>query len=925
MSIYKWENFSKINNVQPRVSFFLGGNLNGGFDGIPSGATGPRLEDMGPTGPTGPSGPTGIPGYVGGIGGLGGTGALGATGPYGIGATGATGATGPTGPTGPLTWCLDPDGNTAIIEDKLLCLMDNGYHPYGIGIGTYKLTIPESHPIAILTGTNGLSDYINISSANMIEGGHVLAPDGNTYNYYFGEVTLTVNEDFSTLFGNTVSYACYYHGYEGGQDNLAYTRFCSALPYYCLVSKKHNITYDGILDLSGGGGYQEYKLGIGRYKLIPPAGHPVGIFNFGKTSQIAVSGETYNTDTFDTPAYLQFYNNGELIPYRYYTSPITINVYGDFGRISYGCYTHGYEGGRVTIQGEGKEGDTYLGNLVFDDSCFGDTGPDPDIKESGTNPFPDFSTYTYQNCYLKFNSGNSTYTICDINGTNIYDPDNAGTTPIVYPYSSGMLFPILYISPTTTQYMWRILGIIATNQGDFKITKNREYGIPSNYFLLTDVYGAVQRDGNGVAYVISWDGQTAFPFTAYRALATDYENPDLNTSYTIIGIHYGTAASVYKIKQPIVGTFSGHPNYFYVVDNEGVVIKDADDDDVVIEWNKNTDTFPSTKYSVNEQYGPGYTITTYYVTDDTGNYNLTSAPGNGIYTIADLDGNVILNPGTNNTTIVQVSWDGTGTFPFKLAANNYSVILYNIVGIQYKTNPTDYYAIQRVEDDLPVVGSYRIVDYDENPLEFDSTPVDITISSTQIFPYIRTLNSDDPFTVYRIVSKYIITKTPYRIKETNTTNVYTLVDLNGNHITDPGTNDTTDVLITWNGVKPFPFNSRSNSGYEAFIYTIIGRYYVNQDVTTSTGPITTSNDEVYTPSTTYDLAGVTNLSNFVPATGPTGPYSGPELISVTGPTGASGPTITNDINGKVTAIFVGTNKIGVETTLNDWTILYSQS
>jgi hypothetical protein len=242
------------------------------------------------------------------------------------------------------------------------------------------------------------------------------------------------------------------------------------------------------------------------------------------------------------------------------------------------------------------------------------------------------------------------------------------------------------------------------------------------------------------------------------------------------------------------------------------------------------------------------------------------------------------------------------------------------------TNPTDYYALQRVVSDLPVANSYTIVNYDEEPLEFNSTPVVVTIPSTKIFPYTQAFNSDDPFTLYKVLSKYIITKSPFKLESTSTSGVYTLVDLDGIAVDDPGTNDTTKVLISWNGSTPFPFNARSNSGYEAFIYTIIGRHISTEGITASETDIITDTTELPTNPQTYNFGGLTKQTDFIPATGPVGTYSGETLVTVNGaPTGPTGPAITNNISGKVTAIFGGINKIGVETTMNDWTILYTQS
>jgi hypothetical protein len=717
-----------------------------------------------------------------------------------------------------------------------------------------------------------------------------------------------------------VSYACYYHGYEGGQDNLVFSDYCAELPFECALYNSHTaqlISETSQLDLNGRGIYQQpYKFGPGRYKITPFSGHPLAFFNQGKESLFTISGGgLFLQDSVDTPAFI--HGNGPGSGAKYYNDEITINVSGDFGTISYACYFHGYEGGQ--------------NNVVYDTICFGASGPEPGVYESGAAPDPDFSQYTYQDCYIKFNAQTSQYTISDINGTAIFDPDNPDqTTPILFAWAPGIPFPAYYISPTTEQFMWRALGIYATSQGDYKITKLYGYGYPSNYFGLTDVYGNIQYSDSQtfppIPWVVDWNGVTAFPFTAQRAPGNNYTNPDINNTFNIIGLHQGLATSIYKIKQPNIGTFPSNPTYYYVVDSNGTVVQDQSAQDVVIEWDSETDTFPTTKYSVNESYGPGYVVSAYFETNNEGNFRLSPLPGNGLYNLIDLEGNPVPNPGDNNESNVQIAWDKTGTFPFKKRASNYSVVLYNIVGIVTSVAATDYYAIQRVENNLPVTNSYTIVDYDETPLEFNSTPVTTTILPTKVFPYTQAFNTDDPFTLYKVLSKYIIVKSPYKIKDTTTDGVYKLVDLEGTVIKDPGTNETTDITVSWDGVKPFPFNTLSDSNYEAFIYRVIGRYVGQEDVTASaTGPITTSNDTEYIPSTSYNLASVSSQTTFIGVTGPTGSYTGPTYIEVTAPTGASGPAITNNINGKVTSIFGGINKIGVETTMNDWTILFTQT
>ena len=929
MSVYRYENFSRL-DVHPKLSFLLSENINSGFDGEPTSATGPREIDRGATGATGATGPTGLPGYVGGLGGIGGTGGTGAMGPFLRGETGATGATGPTGPTGPLSWCLNPDSNTAIIQNGNLCLMDNGYHPYGVGIGTYKITIPESHPIAILN--YGQEDVLDFSSAFVIDGSHKPAPDGNTYNYYYGDVIINVKDDFGELYDGKMSYACYYHGYEGGQDNIVYTDYCAELPYYCTNFAAHNVTFiseSSKLDLTGYRGYQTYKFGPGRYKLTPASGHPLAIFNHGKTDKITISSNgLYLEDSSETPASLHFYTGGNydrfgnylgggtLIPYRYYNDQFTINVSDNFGTISYGCFTHGYEGGQ--------------NNFVFDNTCYGASGPEAGTFESGPNPFQDFTNYTYQECYIHSTTTPNQYYICDIEGTAIYDPDNSQAAPITYNWSSGIPFPAYYLSETTAQYMWKILGIYAANQGDYKITKNYELGIPSEYWILTDQYGNVQYfdavSTPQVPYVIYWNGITTFPFSAYRRPGNNHTSQDLNTSYNIIGVFQGVAATPYYIKQPVEGTYTDD-TYFEVVSSNGTIIQDVFSSDVVVSWDVDNDTFPSAKYSINEDYGPAYTIAGYYTTDDTGNYKLKPTPGSGTYEIVDLEGNTVDDPGTGNTSTVKVTWNGTTAFPFKRASTVYRVVLYNIVGLVTTTLSGNYFYKQKVVNDLPSETSYKVVDTDGNDVLVSSLPLNITLTGTERFPLTKAANSANPFNLYTILGKYTITKGNYKIKATETSGLYNLVDLNGLVIVDEGTDDTENVFIQKSGTITYPFNSRSTTNYLPYLYTIIGEYKVINpyEATGPTGP-NQGGDTSQITSAGYDFGSLFSTNTYVQSNVATGPYSGtPTLITPSGPTAASGPSITNSLSGDVISIFAGVNTMGVQTTTNDWTILYTNN
>tara|TARA_R100001510_G_C7643432_1_gene200940 strand:+ start:354 stop:1898 length:1545 start_codon:yes stop_codon:yes gene_type:complete len=95
------------------------------------------------------------------------------------------------------------------------------YGKFGAKIGTITLTgVPAGHPIAFIN--NGKTSQISYTGT--VDEGTATGPDGNTYTFYSGTVTLTVSADFGTI-----SYYCKIHGYMGGQDNLVYTYSDSGL------------------------------------------------------------------------------------------------------------------------------------------------------------------------------------------------------------------------------------------------------------------------------------------------------------------------------------------------------------------------------------------------------------------------------------------------------------------------------------------------------------------------------------------------------------------------------------------------------------------------------------------------------------------------------------------------------------------------
>ena len=103
-----------------------------------------------------------------------------------------------------------------------LYIFDNKYGVYQMATGIYTLSnIPSTHPIAF--HNNGKESLISYTGT--INGGTKTGLDGNTYTYYAGDVTVTVNGDFGTT-----SYECFHHGYMGGENNLTYNVSCAVAP-----------------------------------------------------------------------------------------------------------------------------------------------------------------------------------------------------------------------------------------------------------------------------------------------------------------------------------------------------------------------------------------------------------------------------------------------------------------------------------------------------------------------------------------------------------------------------------------------------------------------------------------------------------------------------------------------------------------------
>jgi hypothetical protein len=108
------------------------------------------------------------------------------------------------------------------ITGGYIYIFSNKYGVYQVAAGVYTFSnVPSSHPIAFYNhGKESLITYTGTGN-----GGSKVGQDGNTYTYYYGDITLNILGDFGTI-----SYECYHHGYMGGENNLTYNSTCAVAP-----------------------------------------------------------------------------------------------------------------------------------------------------------------------------------------------------------------------------------------------------------------------------------------------------------------------------------------------------------------------------------------------------------------------------------------------------------------------------------------------------------------------------------------------------------------------------------------------------------------------------------------------------------------------------------------------------------------------
>ena len=153
-------------------------------------------------------------------------------------------------------------------------------------------------------------------------------PGNGDYDFYYGDVILTVTGDF----GNLSAY-CYNHGYMGGKNLLTYTEQCNVNNtlfqnnndyFEFTIAHDHSTTAGDIYyDSENGSMQSNFSL---MYKTVTETDEP---------------------------------GNGD---YDFYYGDVTVTVTGDFGNLSAYCYYHGYMGGKDLLNYSDQCSTTLLSN-----------------------------------------------------------------------------------------------------------------------------------------------------------------------------------------------------------------------------------------------------------------------------------------------------------------------------------------------------------------------------------------------------------------------------------------------------------------------------------------------------------------------------------------------------------------------------------
>ena len=196
-----------------------------------------------------------------------------------------------------------------------------GYKRMGMHIGNYRLVnVPMSDPIALLN--IDVSNVITYSGSNTKKI-QAQGPDGNTYDFFFGDVDIEVIGDFGTISAYNAN-----GKYSGAQNLFVFDDFCETVGYIteCMtLDTSMNIDSDGNFSFNNGI-YNEYKkfgLYEGSYRIKNiPSTQAIALLNNEISDNVIISGDSIDLcGNFTAP-------DGHS--YNFYTNEINITVKNPF-------------------------------------------------------------------------------------------------------------------------------------------------------------------------------------------------------------------------------------------------------------------------------------------------------------------------------------------------------------------------------------------------------------------------------------------------------------------------------------------------------------------------------------------------------------------------------------------------------------------
>ena len=655
----------------------------------------------------------------------------------------------PTGPDAgpdPDILCLQSPVTVTVENGKYK--FGNTLSKYGMSAGTYLLNVPEEHPIAFLN--NGKTGSITYSGIQYIDKRAFPALDGNYgYIYVYGEVYVVVSGNFDKI-SYVCLYHGYEGGqdnlYYKASCTAPPTRTVSCL------SKNNDLVITESGEIKIGNNSAPYGLTAGMYNIsfdfqgLYGQEHEL-VFLGDDQNKISLQGDASGFSEEDQlPA---FYRN--LYP-TVYSNFGTVGVkcrlhpnerINDFFVFSPTCTLPLPDDYEYVVPTPPTVIDCFLisyfdtytvcdENGDFYEPTEYNASAEPPIQptitvyfdpETETFPYTVYSsttgiTYIAKGLYTETTIGDykitdppsglfpsGYYLLVDLDGNAVL---NTNVTPSEYigiAWNGSTAFPF---SGTGIRQAG-VSQVISTNVSynivgqTLSVIPNCKIKMPiigtyndSTIYLVVDENGNELNDpflvyaGNvaDVKVRVFWTESDQFPKIKPPTSGTT------GIQYSIVGEYKELDPVFYRAKQSKLGEYSSQTIYTLVNPNNTDKTDPGTNDTTLVTVTLPTDQqFPVIKTPTSAYKVYDYQIINRYYNFVSGEFRIkqkivNNLPDPLLYYIVDSDDNEVNDPGTNNTTKVEVRWAGNG-FPMNVSSVNWFVNVYKIVG-KYSQISGDY-------------------------------------------------------------------------------------------------------------------------------------------------------------------------------------------------------------------------------------------